>query len=150
MKTIAIKHNVKGNIETSLKEDIAERMNALESLIEIKSKYMLELNDKYRDSSISREEYINEFDAVSLEMDILIKEKKELCTSKLDSASSKVRVKEMKEYIDKTKNITEFDGELLRNLVDRIKVYDKHKIVFDFKCGYEYEMNIWCYYKRVN
>lgn len=37
---------------------------------------------------------------------------------------------------------TAFDGDLLINLVDRIKVMSKHSLIFEFKCGFEYEMNI--------
>jgi hypothetical protein len=106
------------------------------------SKYMLELNDRYRQTLISREEYAREFESTSQEMDILLKEKKDLLASKLDFVSSKVRLEEMKAFLEKTKNITEFDGDLLINLVDRIKVMSKHNVIFEFKCGFEYKMRI--------
>ena len=130
------------NIESSLKDDSSDKIRKLEALIEVKSKYMLEINDKYRQAAISREEYAGEFERTSLEMDILLKEKKEMLASKLEFAGSNVRLSEMKEFLAKTKNITEFDAELLINLVARIKVMSKHNIVFEFKCGFEYEMSI--------
>jgi hypothetical protein len=135
-------NTISENIKTSIHDDITDKIGKLEVLIAEKSKYMLEINDKYREAAISREEYVREFETASLDMDVLIKKKKDLLTSKLEFVSSKVRLDEMKKFLEKTKDISEFDGDLLINLVDRIKVMSKHSLIFEFKCGFEYEMNI--------
>jgi DNA invertase Pin-like site-specific DNA recombinase len=130
------------NIEESLctanteaKEDIDLKIRALQDK-------MLELVRKLKTGEITVAIYNEEIIKLENSMQCYQKQKEAMTSHEEKLGEYQSRMKYMKTYLDKAFNFQEFDGFLLTNTVEQIMVINKHRIVFEFKCGFEYEMEI--------
>jgi len=128
------------NIETSLDDDNIIKLKEIEIEITEKSKYLIEINKKFRDNDLTREEYSIEFDRTSLEMDKLLQDKEVYKNKEQEYTHKNGRIEDMKSYLINAKTTNEFNGDLLVNLIERIKVTSKHEVIFELKCGEKIEM----------
>lgn len=103
---------------------------------------LLELNRSQRNGTIDKPTYLAQYDTAAKELESLMEKRDvEKCRKEEIWAEGK-RMEEMKEFLDTTEPLNCFNPDLLVNLVERIKVMDKHNLLFIFKCGLEYEMQI--------
>jgi DNA invertase Pin-like site-specific DNA recombinase len=130
------------NIENCLEYTTSEEKQKIDVQIEDYRLILLTLNRKFMKGETDKDNYSREFAKITNTMDCLIKERDEMISCAEKTGNYKTRMQQMKEYLLKVSNVNIFDGNLLINIVDLIRVIDKHRIIIEFKCGFEYEMNI--------
>ena len=82
------------------------------------------------------------FDSLADEIDALREEKQTLLMEDASRAGLRQRRTEFEEFLDgQVTGLTDYDEAMVRQLVERITVYDDH-LAFEFKCGIETEVQM--------
>ena len=82
------------------------------------------------------------FDSLADEIDALREEKQTLLMEDASRAGLRQRLTEFEEFLDgQVTGLTDYDEAMVRQLVERITVYDDH-LAFEFKCGIETEVQM--------
>ncbi len=82
------------------------------------------------------------FEELSDEIDALREEKQDLLVEEANRAGMKQRLDELEAFLaDQTTEVTEYDEGLVRQLIEKITVYDDH-LAFEFKSGLETEVQM--------
>ena len=82
------------------------------------------------------------FEELADEIDALREEKQDLLVEDASRAGLRQRLTEFEEFLDgQVTGLTDYDEAMVRQLVERITVYDDH-LAFEFKCGIETEVQM--------
>ena len=82
------------------------------------------------------------FEELADEIDALREEKQDLLVEEANRAGMKQRLDELEAFLaDQTTEVTEYDEGLVRQLIEKITVYDDH-LAFEFKSGLETEVQM--------
>lgn len=82
------------------------------------------------------------FEELADEIDSLREEKQDLLVEEANRAGMKQRMDELEAFLaDQTTEVTEYDEGLVRQLIEKITVYDDH-LAFEFKSGLETEVQM--------
>ena len=82
------------------------------------------------------------FDSLADEIDMLRDEKQALLMEDADRAGMKQRMEELERFLEgQVTGLTDYDEAMVRQLVERITVYDDH-LAFMFKCGTQTEVQM--------
>ena len=82
------------------------------------------------------------FEELADEIDALREEKQDLLVEEANRASMKQRMDELEAFLaEQTTEVTEYDEVLVRQLIEKITVYDDH-LAFEFKSGLETEVQM--------
>ena len=81
-----------------------------------------------------------EYDVIAKEIDALSEKKAAVVTKDAEQEMLRKRINEMRHFLQtQTSRITEYDEQLVRRLIEKIKVYDD-KLIFEFKSGMTIEL----------
>ena len=137
--TETLKENIRTtmgeNIEMPSLEDIDEQLNILQQQM---LRYV-ELNAK---SGATSKIYDSKFEQISKEIKELQKQKKELAEHVKLRANYTHRVDDMAEFLDNNSEIIQYDNELVRRLIQSVKVVSKEKVIVQFKSGQVVERSV--------
>ena len=82
------------------------------------------------------------YDSLADEIDMLRDEKQALLMEDADRAGMKQRMEEIERFLEgQVTGLTDYDEAMVRQLVERITVYDDH-LAFKFKCGTQTEVQM--------
>ena len=82
------------------------------------------------------------FEELADEIDALREEKQDLLVEEANRAGMKQRLDELEAFLaDQTTEVMEYDEGLVRQLIEKITVYDDH-LAFEFKSGLETEVQM--------
>ena len=82
------------------------------------------------------------FEELADEIDALREEKQNLLVEDANRAGLRQRLTELEEFLDgQVTGLTDYDEAMVRQLVERITVYDDH-LAFEFKCGIETDVQM--------
>ena len=82
------------------------------------------------------------FEELADEIDALREEKQDLLVEEANRAGMKQRMDELEAFLaEQTTEVTEYDEGLVRQLIEKITVYDDH-LAFEFKSGLETEVQM--------
>jgi hypothetical protein len=82
------------------------------------------------------------FKELADEIDALREEKQDLLVEEANSAGMKQKLDELEAFLaEQTTEVTEYDEGLVRQLIEKITVYDDH-LAFGFKSGLETEVQM--------
>lgn len=125
---------VKESIDEELKaENIADLTPVQERLTETR-KQILELFKDKKSGAISTEEYNKKYDELSNVVRELEKEEKNISASNTNDHIRKEQLKEINRVLsDETVDL--FEPQIMRTLLNCIKVIDKHIIELQFNCN---------------
>ena len=116
------------NTDMASLEDINVQIDTLQKQM---LRYV-ELNAKAGSNSKA---YDSKFEQISREIKDLQKQKKELIEQEKRKVNYTHRVNDMAEFLDANCEIVQFDNELVRRLIQSVKVVSREKIVVQFKSG---------------
>ena len=103
---------------------------------------MLELNRGNKDGIVARVEYIDQYDKLAISLESLLDKRSMMMHDTEQMSAVATSLKDMNNILNSVTNIETFNGGLMKSLVDKITVQNKHKIEFVFKCGLQYSMTI--------
>lgn len=119
------------NIESALGGNSEEAISAIDSKLTELQKELLQLANEKKD-----------YEAIADEIDRLREEKQNLMVDDAEQEGTRLRVQEMMEYLrEQPTEVTEYDEQLVRRLVEKITVFDE-KFVVEFKAGIEVEIEM--------
>jgi len=122
---------LKKNIETVLSEDLDESTADIDKRLE-------ELQTELIQKANSKESYDNIVNEIYRLRDL----RQEILSRNALRHDKRDRIAEMSDFLNtQTGDITEFDGKLVRKLVEKVTVYDD-RIVVEFKSGLEIEVKL--------
>ena len=125
-----VKHATLESMNIEKPEDIEEIRSALMQA----RKAVLDLFKAKRDGEVSMEEYEAKYAEYSQQIAELEEREKNVHAHNLQCQLAQKRLQEAYELIDDAKaNCT--DKDVMRKLLDAIKVIDKHELEFQFNCG---------------
>lgn len=82
------------------------------------------------------------FEELADEIDALREEKQDLLVEEANRAGMKQRLDELEAFLaEQTTEVTDYDEGLVRQLIEKITVYDDH-LAFEFKSGLETEVQM--------
>lgn len=117
------------NIESALGKDKEERIRAVEEKLAELQKELLELANARKD-----------YESVAVEIDALRDEKQAILMEDAACEGAKQQVQDMMDYLNELPcEVTEYEEQLVRRLVEKITVLDE-SIVVAFKSGVEIEV----------
>lgn len=117
------------NIESALGTGKAERIQAVEEKLAVLQKELLELANARKD-----------YESVAVEIDALRDEKQAILVEDAACEGARQQVQEMMDYLNELPcEVTEYEEQLVRRLVEKITVLDE-SIVVAFKSGVEIEV----------
>ena len=121
---------LKENIETSLEENTTDRIAAVDEQIKaLQQELLATANMK------------NSGDELGMEIRKLRDEKRAIQTEEASRQDRKKRIDELIAFLEELPcELTEYDEQFVRTLIDKIIVFDNHFIV-EFKSGIEIEIN---------
>jgi hypothetical protein len=118
------------NIESSLAEDVTDRRAALDEKIK-----------KLQHELLATADTKNSGDDLGMEVRRLRNEKQALQAEEASHQDLRARIDEMMTFLDGlSRELTEYDEEYVRTLIDKITVHDDHFIV-EFKSGIEIQID---------
>lgn len=122
---------LQANIESALGGNSEEAIVAIdEKLTELRKKLLTLANAK------------KNYEPIADEIDRLREEKQSILVDDAEREGTRQRVQEMMEYLrEQLANVTEYDEQLVRRLVEKITVFDE-KFVVKFKAGVEVEIEM--------
>lgn len=120
--------------EEGLKVEITEDLEAIRKELMEARKEVLELFKAKRDGEVTSEQYEYSYAEFSRKIIELEEREKEVNEQNLQSQLAQRRLKEAHELLTNT-DANRIDVDVMRKLVDVIKVNSKHEIEFQFKCG---------------
>ena len=86
--------------------------------------------------------YYCAFEELADEIDALREEKQDLLVEEANRAGMKQRMGELEAFLaEQTSEVTDYDEGLVRQLIEKITVYDDH-LAFEFKSGLETEVQM--------
>ena len=113
-------------VERALGKDNSHRIEEIEEQLEALQKKLFDKADAKKG-----------FETLAEEIDALREEKQMLLLEDANNAGTKKRLEELEAFIDmQDTNITEKEEKMVRQLIEKITVYDDH-LVFVFKSGIE-------------
>ena len=113
-------------VERALGKDNSHRIEEIEEQLEALQKKLFDKADAKKG-----------FETLAEEIDALREEKQMLLLEDANNAGTKKRLEELEAFIDmQDTNITDYDEKMVRQLIEKITVYDDH-LVFVFKSGIE-------------
>lgn len=122
---------LQANIESALGTDKEERIQDVEEKLAELQKELLELANARKD-----------YESVAVEIDALRNEKQAILAEDAACEGVRQQVQEMMDYLNELPcEVTEYEEQLVRRLVEKITVYDEN-IVVAFKSGLEIEIMI--------
>lgn len=122
---------LQANIESALDGSSEEAIAAIDEKLTELQKKLLQLANAKKD-----------YESVADEIDRLREEKQNIMVDDAEREGTRQRVKEMMEYLKKQPaEVTEYDEQLVRRLVEKITVFDE-KFVIEFKAGVEVEIEM--------
>jgi len=127
---------LKGNMRTVIGENT--EMASLEDInvqIDTLQKQMLRYVELNAKAGANSKAYDSKFEQISKEIKELQKQKKELAGQEKRKANYTHRANGMAEFLDANCEIVQFDNELVRRLIQSIKVVSREKVVVQFKSG---------------
>jgi len=101
--------------------------------------HYVELNAK---AGAGSNAYDTKFEEISKKIEALQKQKKELAEKEKLRASYKQRVDDITKFLDNSSGITQYGNELVRRLIQSVKVVSKEKMVVQFKSGQVVESSL--------
>lgn len=118
------------NIESCLEEDISDKIAAIdEKMKSMQQDLLATVNSK------------NAGDELGMEIRKLRDEKQELQIEQASRQDWKVRIDEMMSFLNELPcELTEYEEQYVRTLVEKITVYDKYFII-EFKAGIEIQID---------
>lgn len=121
---------LKENIESSLEENTSDRMAAVDEQIKaLRHELLATANMK------------NSGDELGMEIRRLRNEKQSIQTEEASRHDLKTRIDELITFLDNlSSELTEYDEQYVRTLLDKITVYDDYFIV-EFKSGIEIQID---------
>ena len=121
---------LRGNIESSLEENASDRIAAVDEQIKALQKELLATADMK-----------NPGDELGMEIRRLCDEKQAIQTEEASRQDLKARINELMEFLNGLPcDLTEYDEQYVRALLEKITVYDDHFIV-EFKSGIELQID---------
>jgi len=118
------------NIESSMAEDVTDRRAALDEKIK-----------KLQHELLATADTKNSGDDLGMEVRRLRNEKQALQAEEASHQDLRARIDEMMTFLDGlSRELTEYDEEYVRTLIDKITVHDDHFIV-EFKSGIEIQID---------
>lgn len=143
---ISNRDDFKNELSQSIKEIMdnytseCDRENIEEKIHSLKNK-MFELIDK--NAKNKNRDYTKEYEKLSAELKQLQVKRDSYDEKEILYNTYKKRVNEMREFLEDIDSLmVEFDEEIIRQLVEKITVISKDKIVIKFKSGIEAEQTI--------
>ena len=119
-----MKDALAANVETALTEADGISIDEIDARLEELQKELLKVAN-------SRENY----DSITDEICRLREVKQSAMVDSAEREGLKLRIDEMRQFLDEqTENITEYDEQLTRRLIEKITVYEDHFTV-EFKSG---------------
>ncbi|OGO76916.1 MAG: serine recombinase, partial [Clostridiales bacterium GWB2_37_7] len=116
---------------------------AMDKRLEELKTEMLALVTQNVKSGINNVDFDEAYEKIAAERKQLLKEKNEYTEQQVIYDTYHHRVSEMKKYLgDMNCAMTEFDNDLVRRLIQSVKVLSKEKIVITFKSGIEMEQAV--------
>ncbi|XCH80217.1 MAG: recombinase zinc beta ribbon domain-containing protein [Candidatus Dehalobacter alkaniphilus] len=104
---------------------------------------MLALVEKNVKSRVNNIDFDEAYEKIAAERKQILKEKNEYTEQQALCDTSRHRVNEMKKFLgDMNCAMTEFDNDLVRRLIQSVKILSKGKIVITFKSGLEMEQAV--------
>lgn len=118
------------NIESSLTEDVTDRMAALDEQIKTLQHELL-----------AKADLKNPGDDLGMEVRRLRNEKQALQAEEASHQDLKLRIDDMMTFLDgQSCELTEYDEQYVRTLIEKITVYDDYFVV-EFKSGIEIQID---------
>ena len=111
------------------------RIEELESKIENNMEQSQTLTGLMAKGYLEPSLYTKEKNALETERAMLLAEKEKLTRSINGNLSKVEEVSKLLKFTTKSKMLTTYEDELFENYVDRIIVYSREEIGFEFKCG---------------
>ena len=119
------------NIESSLTEDVTDQMAALDEQIKVIQHELLATADMK-----------NPGDDLGMEVRRLRNEKQALRAEEASNQDRRTRIDEMMYFLnDLPCELTEYDEQYVRTLIDKITIHDDHFII-EFKSGIEIQIDL--------
>ena len=122
---------LQANIEYALGGSSEEAIAAIDQKLVELQKELLQLANAKKD-----------YEPIAVEIDRLREEKQSIMVDDAEREGTRQRVQEMMEYLrEHSAEVTEYDEQLVRRLVEKITVFDK-KFVVEFKAGISLDIRI--------
>lgn len=122
---------LQANIESALGGSSEEAIAAIDQKLVELQKELLQLANAKKD-----------YEPIAVEIDRLREEKQSIMVDDAEREGTRQRVQEMMEYLqEQSAEVTEYDEQLVRRLVEKITVFDE-KFVVEFKAGEEVEIGM--------
>jgi hypothetical protein len=116
---------------------------AMDKRLEELKTEMLALVEKNAKSRINNLEFDEDYEKIAVERKQILKEKNEYTEQQALHDIYRHRVNEMKKFLgDMNCAMTEFDNDLVRRLIQSVKVLSKEKIIITFKSDLEMEQAV--------
>lgn len=125
-----IKNNIEEEFKTSPKVELEETTEAIHK----KQEQIIRLFRQKRNSEIDDDYYTNEYARLSKEIIELQAEEERLKDLTTKAAIEEQRLSDILAILDNGE-IQHMDNDIMRKLIEAIRVIDKHTIEFQFKCG---------------
>lgn len=124
---------VKETINSELNNDCSEDLEPIETKINDDRKLIMELFQKKRNNEIAIEKYNEEYARLSCEIHELEEDVEKKKSQNINIQIKKEKMKIILDTLSKEK-VDLYDQQIMRKLIEYIKVINKHTIEFQFKC----------------
>ena len=114
---------LKENIEHVLLEEDTATIDSIDAKLE-------ELQQELIKMAGARQDY----EDLAYEIDNLREQRLNAMTEKAEREGLKMRINEMQEFLENQTDISEYDEQLVRKMIEKITIYDD-KFVIEFKSG---------------
>lgn len=122
---------LQANIESALGGNSEEAITAIDEKLMELQKELLKLANAKRD-----------YEPIADEIDRLREEKQNILVDDAGREGTRQRVQDMMKYLqEQPAEVTEYDEQLVRRLIEKVTVFDE-KIVVEFKAGVEAEIEL--------
>lgn len=135
-----VKSVLEMTISSVIMDDPTDKIERIDSRIDILQLQMLELHKKKTNGLISETDYGRQGGAIAEKIELAKKERESLESAFITSTSAKRRVNEILKVLDSIDPLTNFDSEIFIRLVESVVITERTKIKFKFKVGIEREV----------
>jgi hypothetical protein len=126
---------ISGYTEQPSPKSIDERISTLQN-------HMLNYVELNAKAGACSKEYDIKYEQISKEVASLQKQKKELAEKEKLRTNYTQRVNDITKFLDNSSGFTQYDNELVRRLIQSVKVVSKEKVVVQFKSGQVVERSL--------
>ena len=125
------------NINDCITDMPMSDLTEVDQEIDEQQKLLIEINRQYRSATIKKVDYTNQYDAVSKTLQGLMATRASLQSQNEVIKLSANRMTEMREFLEGVRTLDTFNGDIMRDLIEEVRIMSKHEAIYIFKCGIE-------------